>query len=169
MSDDEERAKAPEDTEEAQSAGGAQDPGEAAGEEHDPDSDAAPSAGTEGSGPATASAAPASHAEFEDALRGVIAELPPEKRNKWIPGTLRVHYRGRDVDFAMDGESGLRLLAVLAGTTNDLDSIRRSSDAQRIWVMVDRSEVLGAQWIPDELLVPVAVTMDPGGLVDAAR
>jgi len=120
-------------------------------------------------GRATASRAPESQEELEDALRGMIAEMPPERRNRWIPGTLTVHYRSRDVDFPMDGESALRLLAVLAGTSNDLDSVRRSSDARRVWVMVDRGDVLGARWTPDELTVPVAVTMDPGALVDAAR
>lgn len=117
--------------------------------------------------PATASSVPVSPDDLTDAIRGAVAELPPEKRNRFIPGTLTVHYGQRDVAFPMDGESALRMLAVLAGTSNDVDEIRRSSDALRGWLMIDRNEVLGAQWTPAEATVPRRPTMDPSGLVDA--
>jgi hypothetical protein len=116
----------------------------------------------------TGSAGPVSLGDLSaSALRGLIAELPPQQRNRFIEGTLTVHYAARDVGFPMDGESALRMLAVLAGTSNDMDEIRSSSDAQRVWLMIDRTDVLGAQWVPAEATVPRRATMDPGGLVDA--
>lgn len=117
----------------------------------------------------TGSAASGSPADRSGrALRELLAELPPEKRNSLIPGTLTVHYASRDVPFPMDGESAMRMLAVLAGTSNDVDEIDRTSDALRMWMMIDRHEVLGAQWTPGDATVPRRATMDPGGLVDAS-
>ena len=117
----------------------------------------------------TASAASGSPADRSGrALRELLAELPPEKRNSLIPGTLTVHYASRDVPFPMDGESAMRMLAVLAGTSNDVDEIDRTSDALRMWMMIERHEVLGAQWTPGDATVPRRATMDPGGLVDAS-
>lgn len=139
------------------------------GEGHGAAADANPRAATgrrEPPGRATGSSGPVSPDELTDVIRGAVAELPPEKRNRFVPGTLTVHYAQRDVAFPMDGESALRMLAVLAGNSNDVDEIRRSSDALRGWLMIDRTEVLGAQWAPAEATVPRRPTMDPGGLVD---
>lgn len=118
--------------------------------------------------PGTASAAPVSHGESsQGALRRVIQALAPAERNRFVPGILTVHYAARDVEYPMDGESGLRMLDVLAGTSNDIDPITRDSDAMRAWIMIDRTEMLGAQWTPSEAIVPRRATMDPSGLVDA--
>jgi hypothetical protein len=120
-------------------------------------------------GRVTGSVAPASPGDLSGrALRELLAELPPEARNPFIPGTLTVHYVTRDVDFPMDGESAMRMLAVLAATSNDVDDIDRTSDAQRTWLMIDRKDVIGAQWTPGYATVPRRATLDPGGLVDAS-
>jgi hypothetical protein len=125
--------------------------------------------GPEDAGPAIASDASASTRVVpRRVLRALLHDVPPATRNQFIPGTLTVHYKTRDVQFPMDGETAMRMLAVLAGTDNDIDDIVRSSDATRIWLMIDRTDVMGAQWTPDEATVPLRVTMDPAGLVDAS-
>lgn len=164
------RRKAPKSPEPAEDAA-AQPPGPPAGSAGDPgpDEDAPGELPITSSDRVTGSAASGSPGEVSGrALRKLLAEMPPEKRNKLVPGTLTVHYASRDVQFPMDGESAMRMLAVLAGTSNDMDEIDRTSDALRLWMMIDRHDVLGAQWTPGDATVPRRATMDPGGLVDAS-
>ncbi len=95
-------------------------------------------------------------------------QLPVDVRNKFTWGTLTVHYASRDVDYPMDGDTAMRLLAMLAGTGRDLDRVDPStSDARHGWVMIDRTDVVGAQWNDTTSFVPRRVTVDPtGALVD---
>lgn len=106
----------------------------------------------------------------EEDISAALNELPAHVRNKLTPGTLTVHYRGRHVNFAMDGDTAIRLLTVLAGTSRDMDPIRPDrSDARAGWLVVDTTEVIGAQWTPEAATVPRRATMDPAaGLVDIA-
>ena len=119
--------------------------------------------------PATATAA-VSPGEITDTdVTRILRDMRPRERNRFVPGTLTVHYATRDVDYGMDGESGLRMLNVLAGASTDIDPITRDADAVRSWIMIDRSDILGAQWTPDVSIVPRRPTMDPAGLVDPVR
>lgn len=174
MADDDQEVQPREtDPPESQTAADSNEPepppptGTALSDEPEADDDAHDAAKALG-GPVTGSAEPVSLDDLSaTAVRGLIAELPPQQRNRFVSGTLTVHYAARDIGFPMDGESALRMLAVLAGTSNDMDEIRTSSDAQRVWLMIDREDVLGAQWVPTEATVPRRATMDPRGLVDA--
>ena len=84
--------------------------------------------------------------------------------NQLSMGELTVHFRNRSVTFAMDGQSAVRLLSVLVGhrhsVTLDLIDPQKAS-AFRGWVMVDATEVVGAEWNP--LPRPSRVAVDPPG------
>lgn len=171
MADDEERptaAKRRRRTSPPAEAVGETDPPTEPSEERDETPDDAAGSPPEDAGPAIGSAASGSQPTVSRrVLRALLRDVPPETRNQFVSGTLTVHYSSRDVHFPMDGETGLRMLAVLAGTANDVDEIARSSDAERSWLMIDRTDVIGAQWTPAELTIPLRPTMDPAGLVDA--
>jgi hypothetical protein len=167
----------------AKKAAAAKPAGEAAKERAEPGSDptvagaprteddAAESTPSGQPGPATASVNVDVNARVltDEEAKAFIARLKPAERNALVPGTLTVHYKSRDVDFPLDGASAMRLLAVLAGTDNDVDLIDQDSDARRGWAMIDRAEVLGAQWAPQASVVPRRATIDPGELVDSLR
>lgn len=99
-------------------------------------------------------------------------EVPPGRRlavsraelNQLSMGELAVHFRNRSVTFAMDGQSAMRMLSVLVGhrhsVTLDLIDPQKAS-AFRGWVMVDATEVVGAEWNP--LPRPCRVAVDPPG------
>lgn len=63
----------------------------------------------------------------DEELTAIIDELQVNVRNKLIPGVLTVHYAGRDVNFPMDGDSAMRLLAVLAGTAETQTRFARTA------------------------------------------
>ncbi len=82
--------------------------------------------------------------------------------NQLSMGELTVHFQNRSVTFAMDGQSALRMLSVLVGhrhsVTLDLIDPEKAS-AFRGWIMVDATEVVGAEWNP--LPRPSRVAVDP--------
>lgn len=84
--------------------------------------------------------------------------------NQLSMGELTVHFRNRSVTFAMDGQSAMRMLSVLVGhrhsVTLDLVDPKEAS-AFSAWVMVDATEVVGAEWNP--LPRPSRVAVDPPG------
>jgi hypothetical protein len=146
--------------------GGEGDPaGESEGEVGDGVT-AGESASTGPHDPATATAAVSPDDSTDIDVTRILRALKPHDRNRYVPGTLTVHYPTRDVDYGMDGESGLRMLNVLAGASTDIDPITRDADALRSWIMIDRSDILGAQWTPEISIVPRRPTIDPPGLVD---
>lgn len=122
-------------------------------------------------GPATARTGGGSDDDLtEDEVAAILAGMPVGTRNRFVPGTLTVHYTSRSVDYPADGAAAMRLLAALAGTSRDMDHVVPDrSDARHGWMMVDRDHVIGAYWTPSESTVPRRVTMDPvGELVDAS-
>lgn len=137
----------------------------------DDEDDASSGPGPLQPGPATARSVPASDdvSLGDDKVQEMIEAMPTGVRNMFVPGTLTVHYASRSVDYPADGAAAMRLLALLAGTSRDMDPVVADrSDARHGWVMVDRDDVIGAQWTPSAETVPRRVTMDPAGdLVDA--
>ena len=85
-----------------------------------------------------------------------------QRLNRYSMGTLTVHYRTRSVSYSLDGESAIRLLAVLVGHRHNrtLDVVDpENASAFQGWVMVDSTEVIGADWNP--LPEPSRIAVDP--------
>lgn len=163
MAEDDDRTEAP--TEETAATAPP-----AATDTNEPTGTAVP--GDEGDASAGEEPEPPARATARTTRREVTAEhleqLPVDVRNKFTWGTLTVHYASRDVDYPMDGDTAMRLLAMLAGTSRDLDMVNPStSDSRHGWVMIDRTDVVGAQWNDTTSFVPRRVTVDPpGALID---
>lgn len=161
--------------------GPADEPGSAPAENPDPARTQPPGAAEGAEAPGESKSVPPEEpateveegATDDDETDGRRVTLTRRRLNRVSLGTLTVHYQTRSVKFSLDGDSAMRLLAVLVGHRHDgtLDVIDPdNASAFRGWVMVDSAEVIGADW--DPLPEPSRVAVDPpskGGLAGLRR
>lgn len=84
--------------------------------------------------------------------------------NRFVMGTLVLHYPQRDVTVVLDGDSGLRLLTMFwqrteGGLADQLDPFR--SSARDGWFVLDLDDVLAMTWVPGLATRPGRTAVDP--------
>lgn len=104
--------------------------------------------------------------ETEPPSETVVIEREPmtqRDRNRLVYGRVVVHFPERDVEFVLDGDAALRLMAIHARRDRPWmdDRLRpESSKAANLWISLDVQRALAMTWIPT-LKERSLTTIDP--------
>jgi hypothetical protein len=98
---------------------------------------------------------------IEDRLQSVFRAIRDRNRNKI--GTLTLHAPTRDIALTVDGDAGLRAVAVFVGDVEFHDPLDpRLSSADNGWVGIDFDRLMAVSWSPDDgPQSPGRMTIDP--------
>jgi len=98
----------------------------------------------------------------DESKQSLPRHLLQRYRNGIIVGTPTMHYPSRDVVLTVDGDAGLRALAVWAGARQFSDPLDpRVSNAANGWIGFDLDQVMGITWMPGAAASHDRVTIDP--------
>jgi hypothetical protein len=90
-------------------------------------------------------------------------DVPQSLKNRIVLGTLYAHFAERDVQFILDGDAAMRLMAIFSNRGNRSMDDRlhpSTSDARNLWIALDHKVPLAMSWIPGVKEAPLT-TIDP--------